>query len=296
MKMTKNKRNKMVKVAAWKTILTIFRVFFKSASYFRYPLIGPLLKKIADLEPEAHTQGYTLNINADVTDAAQGVVLPIDMMKQIVKESNYWAIMNNCICRTAYECKEFPHNHGCIFIGEGARGIVKNRIGRKATLEEAISHIDKGAELGLIGQALWIEVERFLVGVKKDKDVARWLEICFCCPCCCGTFKLMKNSNLKEIKERFHSIGWKAEVNFDNCVECMQCIDKCPVQAISQEENHIIIDKDKCLGCGFCAARCSVDAIKLKLQTPLLNNVKDYFTQTGLKVELYHFEYLNGIQ
>ncbi len=267
-------------------MLSVFRLFFKSASYFRYPVIGPLLRRLSELESDAHTQSYTLNINEDVTELAQGVVLPIDMMKQAIQQSSYRAIMNTCLCRTAYDCKDFPHNHGCIFIGEGARGIVKNRMGQEAGVEQALAHVDKAAELGLIGQAMWVEVERHLLGVKREKGVAHWLEICFCCPCCCGTFKLIKASNLKEIKDRFQSIGWKANVSDDSCVTCLHCIEQCPVQAISLQENHIVIDTQKCLGCGFCAAHCPQEAIKLRLESPLLGTVQDYFTRGGLKVDI----------
>jgi Pyruvate/2-oxoacid:ferredoxin oxidoreductase delta subunit len=282
----KRKVTKLMKKNAWNLILTMLRQLIKWSPYFRYPVIGPRLRKVVDLEPDAHTQGYTLNINADVTDEAQGVVLPIDMMKQLIRQSNYRAIMNKCLCRSAYSCKKFPHNHACIFIGDGARGIVKNGVGREATVEEAIAHIDRGAELGLIGQALWVEVERVIMGLKREKDVAHWLEICFCCPCCCGTFKLMRASNLNDIKDRFNSIGWKAEVKEEICNQCELCIKNCPVQAISLKEGRILISEKNCLGCGFCAANCSRHAIKLQLKTPLLETVQDYFTRGGLNVDI----------
>lgn len=50
--------------------------------------------------------------------------------------------------------------------------MVRQRMGCEVCVEEALAHIDKGVELGLIGQALWIEVERFLLSIKREKDVA----------------------------------------------------------------------------------------------------------------------------
>ncbi|HPI93815.1 MAG TPA: 4Fe-4S binding protein [Deltaproteobacteria bacterium] len=282
----KRKLNRMMKKTTWKTTLSLFRMFTKSAAYFNYPVIGPVVRRLVNLEPEAHTQAYTLNINADVSDMAKGVVLPIDMMKKLAKEASYRAIMNKCLCRSAFECKNFPHDHACIFIGEGARGIVKNGIGREATVKQALAHIDKGAELGLIGQALWVEVERVMMGIKREKDVAHWLEICFCCPCCCGTFKLMKSSDLQDIRNRFQSIGWKARVDDGSCIQCQLCIDRCPVEAISLNAGHIMIDEQKCLGCGFCAAGCPQEAIKLHFKGQLLDSIQDYFSRGGLKVEV----------
>lgn len=276
----------MAQKAAWQVLLKIFRGFNKLTPYFTSPVIGPVLKKMADLEPGSHTKGFTLNLNADLSEAGKGVVLPIEMMKQLVRESDYRAIMNHCLCRSAFECKEFPHGLGCLFIGEGGKGIVSKGQGHEASIEEALAHIDKAAELGLIGQALWIEVERLILGLKRSPDTARWLEICFCCPCCCGTFRMMKASGDKTVKDRFKSIGWLAEVDAESCIKCRKCVKLCPVEAISLKDDKIVINPDRCLGCGFCGVRCPSHSISLDLKKPLLGGVKDYFTETGLKLDL----------
>ncbi|MDD5223942.1 MAG: 4Fe-4S binding protein [bacterium] len=268
-----------------KAFLGVFRLFTSSGAYLGYPVIGPMLKKLAKLDRPAKTQTYALNLNADVADKAQGVVLPIDMMKQAVRQAGYRSIMDHCLCRSAYDCHDFPHDHGCIFLGEGAKGVVKNRLGREASVEEALAHIDKGAQLGLIGQAMWIEVERLLLGVKYE-GVSNWLEICFCCPCCCGAFKLVRDTSQKDIKGRFRSIGWKAGLDDKICNQCRKCVKLCPVHAISLQGKQVVIDEQACLGCGFCAAHCPQKAIKLSLQSPLQGTIQDYFTQGGLKVNI----------
>jgi len=208
------------------------------------------------------------------------------MMKQAARQSDYRAVMKRCLCRSTFDCKTYPHDHACLFLGEGARAIVKARMGREVTIEEAVAHIDRGAELGLVGQALWIEVERVLFGLKRDKNVAHWLEMCFCCPCCCGTFKLNKATTSMDVKGRFRSIGWKAVVDDEACIQCSECLKRCPIGIISFEEDRIVIDPQACLGCGICAAQCPEGSIKLQLQTPLLENVQDYFTANGLKVQI----------
>ncbi len=280
------KIKKAMSKTAWDAVFSMLRMLINVSPYFHVPVIGSRLKKVYDLEPEAHTQGYTLNLNKDLTDKSQNVVLPIDMMKQAVRQSDYRAIMKKCLCRSAFDCKTYPHDHACLFLGEGARKIVKAGMGREATIEEALAHVDKGAELGLVGQALWIEVERVLFGIKRDKNVAHWLEMCFCCPCCCGTFKLNKATTSMDVKGRFHSIGWKAIVDDEVCIQCEKCVKKCPIEVISVVDGRIVINQQACLGCGICAAHCPKEAIKLKLQTPLLENVQDYFTSNGLKVEI----------
>ena len=267
-------------------VLFIFRLFPAIGKYSSLPVVGTSLKRMIKLDPPKLTQTYVLNLNKDVTDKAEQVILPIDMMKQVVKDSSYRAIMTNCLCRTAYECKSFPRNHGCIFIGGAAKAVVDRRMGREASIEEALVHIDRGAELGLVGQAMWVEVEAYIFGFKREDGVAHWLEICFCCPCCCSAFKLIRATNQMDIKSRFRSVGWKASPDTEACIKCRNCIDACPVKAISFIDERIVINEQACLGCGLCAAKCKKDAIKLHLQTPLQGTIKDYFNNGGLKVNM----------
>jgi ferredoxin len=47
------------------------------------------------------------------------------------------------------------------------------------------------------------------------------------------------------------------------CTGCGNCVEICPPQAISLEDNQAFIDIDLCEECGFCAAECPVDAISI---------------------------------
>ncbi len=62
-----------------------------------------------------------MNLNVDLTEKGQGTVLPIDMMKQSVRNASYLAFFDSCICRTNKGCKDYSVDFGCIFLGEGAR-------------------------------------------------------------------------------------------------------------------------------------------------------------------------------
>lgn len=275
---------KRIRKITWDVFNYIVRVFPKLK--FGNPIIGSKLKKIFKLDPSEKTQTYVISLNKDITYDLRNVILPIDMMKQMVMDSDYRAIMYECLCRTANSCHSYPTNHGCIFIGQSAKAIVNKHVGREASIDEAISHINKGAALGLVGHAMWVEVEKFLFGFKSGDDTAHWLEICFCCPCCCSAFKLIRNTNQKDIKERFRSIGWKAKINNATCNMCMKCIKKCPVNAITIKENSIYIDEESCLGCGLCASNCTKKSILFSLKNPLKNKIEDYFIDGGLNVNL----------
>ena len=56
-----------------------------------------------------------------------------------------------------------------------------------------------------------------------------------------------------------------AIVDKDLCTGCGQCVDSCPVEAISMNDNDIaVVDPDTCVDCGDCVDVCPVDAISMK--------------------------------
>jgi ferredoxin len=47
----------------------------------------------------------------------------------------------------------------------------------------------------------------------------------------------------------------------EECISCGACAGGCPVEAISQGDEHYQIDADACIDCGACADTCPVGAI-----------------------------------
>ena len=45
----------------------------------------------------------------------------------------------------------------------------------------------------------------------------------------------------------------------DECIKCGACESECPVSAISEGDEHYVIDADTCIECGACAGVCPVD-------------------------------------
>lgn len=284
-----------IRPGSWDMVLKIFKVIIAGSKLSKYPVLGDMYKFIMFFKPEYRaTESVVMNLNTktlsqqticiekDFSDKTQSVVMPVDIMKNTVRNASYIAKMNRCICRDAQDCKTYPHDLGCLFVGPGAKVLVERKIGKKISVDEALEHIEKGVSLGLIGQSLWIEVEQYIWGI-KDEDMHRFLELCFCCPCCCTALKIAKNST-RDVKRRFRSAGWKAIINNDKCTECGACVPVCPVDAIKEETGKIVINTEFCMGCGLCATKCSSHAITVELSSKPQNECKEYFTGIGLEL------------
>lgn len=256
-----------------------FSVWMKEGGFKAY-----LYKKMIMLHPdrEAHTSTLVMPLNVDITDKSEKVVVPMDLIKESLRHVDYISGMDTCLCREANDCEDYPKDVACLFMGEPAKTVVKNGLAKRLTYEEACARVDLAAEHGLVGQAVWIEVEQMLWGVRND-HMDQFLEICFCCPCCCIAMRLARNATPKE-RHRFQPAGWTAVADHTACSGCGLCIKGehgCPVEAISfGEDGKVQIDQEICVGCGICKNRCPSDVIKIKQTMPMRNDILDYFKES----------------
>ena len=54
-----------------------------------------------------------------------------------------------------------------------------------------------------------------------------------------------------------------ALVNRDLCNACEDCIDMCPVEAITLTDGKALVDPDECTDCYACVDPCPEDAISI---------------------------------
>lgn len=54
-----------------------------------------------------------------------------------------------------------------------------------------------------------------------------------------------------------------AVVDKDNCVGCEMCIEVCPTNAISMNDDVAVINEDECTECGTCVEECPNEAISM---------------------------------
>ena len=204
--------------------------------------------------------GEEITINTDV-EIPENVMLPSQVLKEMIMKSRYHFIMDSCICRVSNDCKDYPQELGCLFLGKGAKRI-SPKLGKAVTAEEAIEHVNKCQEAGLahiIGRnkidSIWLNT-----GPKEEL-----LSICNCCPCCC-LWKMAPNLP-ENIGKNFSKMeGVEINLNEAICVGCGSCTkDICFVEAIRVENGKATIDMIKCRGCGRCAEVCPSGAITVQM-------------------------------
>lgn len=249
-------------------------------------------KKLIKIYPELETNTGTvvMPLNVDISDKAEKVTLPVDMLKEALRKSSFIAGMNCCLCRQSNICKDYPIDLGCLFLGESSRAVVKYGLAREFTYEEACERVDRAASLGLPAQSVWIEFEQPLWGI-PDSEMDKFLEICFCCPCCCAPMRLSRSSD-ESVRIRFHPSGWTAVPNRTKCVGCGLCVkgeNGCPTEAISiGEDKKVVINQDACIGCGVCVNRCKLGVISIKQTMPMREDILDYYeTEYNIGIEIY---------
>lgn len=276
----------------WKIAKLLYKIFVKYAPWMKQGgFKAKLYKKVTKIYPdmEKNTGSIVMPLNVDVSRAGEKVTVPMDMLKETLKKVDYIAGMDTCLCRQSNDCKDYPKDLACLFLGEPGRSITKHGLGRELTYEEACARIDKAASLGLMAQAVWIEFEQPLWGVPNG-EMDNFLEVCFCCPCCCVAMQLSSNLTEKE-RVRFHPSGWTAVPDRTRCVGCGRCVTvgrSCPVEAISLDENKkVVINQETCLGCGLCVDKCKLDVIKIKQTMPMREDIGEYFDEefnVGLRI------------
>lgn len=52
-----------------------------------------------------------------------------------------------------------------------------------------------------------------------------------------------------------------AKVDTGKCVGSGACVEACPVEAISVQDNKAVVDADTCIDCGACVDACPSEAI-----------------------------------
>lgn len=104
------------------------------------------------------------------------------------------------------------------------------------------------------GRRCALEVHALLQGEEYFPEVKEPLESVYLRPQRAAPL----NENEEEIEEEFNRC-----LHCGVCVQCDDCVNACPRQALSREGEKFIVDLSRCGGCGTCAAACLGGVIRM---------------------------------
>ena len=260
-----------------KMLSKLFPLRFFFAKFTRLPLIGNIVDKMFFENDRIFymPKDKVIQINQNINEDGS-IILPSEVLNYFIDRSKHHVIMNFCICRKSKNCKNYPQDFGCLFLGEAALNI-DSKLGRRVTTEEAKEYVKKCREAGLVHligrnklDSVWL----------KAKPPEKLLTICNCCECCCLWMMLPNLS--KEISSKVTKLsGLEIKVT-DKCTGCGECVKVCFVNAIEISYGKAQINID-CRGCGRCVDRCKFDAIEIYLEK---NSLEDSIINISNSIDL----------
>jgi ferredoxin len=248
-------------------IKKLFSKRFKIAHLTRFSIIGKLIDNLLFkgdstiyLPKQEVIDDNLIEINTTI-DKPDEILVPSNVLKHFIKKATYIVKMNFCLCRYSNECKDYPIEYGCLFLGESAKKINKE-LGEEISVDEALEYLKKCTEVGLFHLIARNKIDSIWLNAKPDYKL---LTICNCCPCCCvwkatPHFQGRIGERIAKRIIRMPGIEFKVQ---ESCIGCGKCIENnCIVDAIDLRGEKAEI-KEICIGCGRCAIVCPNQSIKM---------------------------------
>ncbi|MHA1752321.1 MAG: 4Fe-4S binding protein [Candidatus Helarchaeota archaeon] len=197
----------------------------------------------------------TKSIEINEKMEVQEQVLPAQTIEDIINKFDDIAV-GNCFCRQyrkmlGHTCELNAPMETCFTFGKSARHVIQQGFGRRVSKEEALKIMKEAEEAGLIHKAFHNSSN-----IYKDEN-----SICNCCKDCCDIFNLWRMGATPIIT----STNYVSQINQDICIGCGTCIERCPMDTISlNDDNKAVVNESHCIGCGICARFCPEEAVTLK--------------------------------
>lgn len=195
---------------------------------------------------------------------AEGELLPYEDWRAIIKRHNIITV-SPCQCRTMWNSLgvPYPAEHPmetCLSLGEMAEYFIENNIGRQITQDEAIGIVEDIISKGMVVEAI----------CAKNPDI-----ICCCHSKSCGNLMAHAASDGTTDKAKNYN-AYALEYDVDKCLKCGLCVGKCPMGAITQNEDGTVSLKGSCVRCGQCVPACPGKARILKANPDYPELPEDY--------------------
>ena len=184
--------------------------------------------------------------------------------------------------RNVYDSNVYGEGHPlerCLAFGEEAGYYVMIGAGREITKEEAAAVIERSVDEGMVLQ----------MGYTNNSEF-----ICSCHSDCCGvlgSYRMLDTETWNASPIKHNVSNYLLEYDKDACLQCGACIERCPMVAISMDDEGYPAVDDFCVRCGQCGLVCPAGARTLtvrpaedRLPVPA-NHMDDHNRKFGYRVE-----------
>ena len=239
-----------------------------SAVPFLKWIVYPFFKR-----PYNELTSIPIHVNVESPDT---VALPMRLVERLVTEIDDIFLMDECHCAGVKNRNSPRLDIGCLAFGPSIKRIHPSH-GRRINTQEAIKHIQKASEAGLVANIahVWIDALAFHL-----TQFNRLLFMCLCDDDQCIYRSFMKRRG-PTLDKTFKKLpGLTVKIDQIKCIQCETCIENCFVSAIEIKGNLAVINED-CTGCGVCVRHCEEGAISVTMENEeemfqqLLNRVRE---------------------
>jgi ferredoxin len=198
------------------------------------------------LRPQQLPQMRTIPVGQSIEGNLE--VLPYERAEELVKAHEKYAVAP-CICRSRAKLMgsgcEAPEE-SCLMFGEWADYYVRNGQGR---------YIDRDNVLDILTEA---DKANLVLQPSYSKEISF---LCTCCGCCCGALlRIKQHPKPSEVV----SSPFIAHATPETCDGCGNCLDRCQMEALTVEDEQVVLNSDRCIGCGLCVSTCPTGSLILK--------------------------------
>jgi ferredoxin len=196
--------------------------------------------------------------------------MPYERAKDMVRSQTSIAVAN-CICRQEKNLVDEGCGkplETCLTFGGAAHSYADSGRGRLITQQQALDILRQAERAGLVLQPSNTQAPLFL---------------CACCGCCCGVLRGLK---LHPRPAEIVSSPYHASLDQEACAACGDCLERCPMDALSLPFDTAELNLERCIGCGLCVTSCSSGALSLVRkpqaeQHPVPRNILSATLQLG---------------
>lgn len=198
-----------------------------------------------DARPQPVPQMRTIPVGRSIEPQLE--TLTYERAEELVKAHEKFAVAP-CICRQKAKIAGVGCDapmETCLMFGDWADYYVRNGLGRFIDQTGVMEILTRADEANLVLQP------------NNSKDI---VFICCCCGCCCGVLTALKLH--PRPSERVAS-PFRAQANPETCEGCGVCVDRCQIEALTLENDHVVLNPTRCIGCGLCVSTCPTGSLTL---------------------------------